>query len=428
MLKNMKKSTKSNVITLGIVVGFYVLIQILSAAGALTNSFSGQLVPICAYVIMAVSLNLTVGMLGELSLGHAGFMSVGAFSGTLVYVVMSENAPQPLALLLAFVVGGAVAGLFGVLVGIPVLRLSGDYLAIVTLAFGEIVKNVMNACYLGVDSHGLHFSLKDSASLNLEVDGKVLINGAMGITGIKKASTFTIGIVLVIITLLVILNLVNSRAGRAIKAIRDNEIAARSVGIPITKYKLMAFVTSAVFAGVAGVLYALNYSSLVAKKFDYNTSILILVFVVLGGIGNLRGSVIAAAVLTVLPELLRSMNDYRMLIYAIVLIVVMIFNQSPEMIALRKRLTARFRKEDAEGKVTELKQMGDSVRVTLQQHAKIDVARIPELLQKYRDELKFQMESLAFVYTPRRRNSKEKIDLLEKSHALVEDLLQITQE
>ena len=240
--------------------------------------------------------------------------------------------------------------MFGVLVGIPVLRLSGDYLAIVTLAFGEIVKNVMNACYLGVDSHGLHFSLKDSASLNLEADGKVLINGAMGITGIKKASTFTIGIVLVIITLLVILNLVNSRAGRAIKAIRDNEIAARSVGIPITKYKLMAFVTSAVFAGVAGVLYALNYSSLVAKKFDYNTSILILVFVVLGGIGNLRGSVIAAAVLTVLPELLRSMNDYRMLIYAIVLIVVMIFNQSPEMIALRKRLTARFRKEDAEGK------------------------------------------------------------------------------
>ena len=206
MLKNMKKSTKSNVITLGIVVGFYVLIQILSAAGALTNSFSGQLVPICAYVIMAVSLNLTVGMLGELSLGHAGFMSVGAFSGTLVYVVMSENAPQPLALLLAFVVGGAVAGLFGVLVGIPVLRLSGDYLAIVTLAFGEIVKNVMNACYLGADSHGLHFSLKDSASLNLETDGKVLINGAMGITGIKKASTFTIGIVLVIITLLVILN------------------------------------------------------------------------------------------------------------------------------------------------------------------------------------------------------------------------------
>ena len=353
MLKNMKKSTKSNLVTLSIVVGFYIFIQILGGVGLLTNSFSGQLVPICAYVILAVSLNLTVGILGELSLGHAGFMSVGAFSGTLVYVVLRETAPQPLAMLLAFVVGGVVAGLFGFLVGIPVLRLSGDYLAIVTLAFGEIVKNVMNACYLGLDSRGLHFSLKDSASLNLEADGKVLINGAMGITGIKKASTFTIGIVLVIITLLVILNLVNSRAGRAITAIRDNEIAARSVGIPITKYKLMAFVTSAVFAGVAGVLYALNYSSLVAKKFDYNTSILILVFV--GGNGSLRGSVIAATVLTVLPELLRSMNDYRMLIYAIVLIVVMIFNQSPQMIALRKRLTARFRKEGADTKAAKEK-------------------------------------------------------------------------
>ena len=348
--KSLKKTTKVDFATYLGVIAVFIVMTVLQNGGMLNRKTIGLLVPICCSMSMAVSLNLTVGMLGELSLGHAGFMSVGAFSGTLVYVVMSENAPQPLALLLAFVVGGAVAGLFGVLVGIPVLRLSGDYLAIVTLAFGEIVKNVMNACYLGVDSHGLHFSLKDSASLNLETDGKVLINGAMGITGIKKASSFTIGIVLVVITLLVILNLVNSRAGRAIKAIRDNEIAARSVGVPITKYKLMAFVTSAVFAGVAGVLYALNYSSLVAKKFDYNTSILILVFVVLGGIGNLRGSVIAAAVLTVLPELLRSMNDYRMLIYAIVLIVVMIFNQSPEMIALRKRLTARFRKEDAEGK------------------------------------------------------------------------------
>ena len=342
-LKTMKRSTKSNLITFGIVIAFYIIIQLLSAADLLSNSFSGQLVPICAYVILAISLNLTVGILGELSLGHAGFMSVGAFSGTLVWVSLSATTPKPLALLLSFIVGGLVAGAFGFLVGVPVLRLSGDYLAIVTLAFGEIVKNVMNACYLGVDANGLHFSLKDASSLNME-DGKLLINGAQGITGITKASNFTIGIVLVILTLVVILNLVNSRAGRAITSIRDNEIAARSVGVPITKYKLMAFVTSAVFAGIAGVLYSLNYSSLVAKKFDYNTSILILVFVVLGGIGNLRGSVIAAAVLTVLPEMLRSMNDYRMLIYAVVLIVVMIFNQSPQMVALRLKLTARFRK------------------------------------------------------------------------------------
>ena len=301
------------------------------------------------YIMLGLGLNIVVGLAGQLVLGYAAFYAVGAYTYGLLntYFGLGFWAVLP--------VGGIMAALFGLMLGFPVLRLKGDYLAIVTLAFGEIVKNVMNACYLGLDSRGLHFSLKDSASLNLEADGKVLINGAMGITGIKKASTFTIGIVLVIITLLVILNLVNSRAGRAITAIRDNEIAARSVGIPITKYKLMAFVTSAVFAGVAGVLYALNYSSLVAKKFDYNTSILILVFVVLGGIGSLRGSVIAATVLTVLPELLRSMNDYRMLIYAIVLIVVMIFNQSPQMIALRKRLTARFRKEGTNTKAAKEK-------------------------------------------------------------------------
>ncbi len=342
-LKNMRKSTKSNLITFGIVIGFYLVIQLISAMGLLSSSLSGQLVPICAYVILAVSLNLTVGILGELSLGHAGFMSVGAFSGTIVWTTLYGQVPNWLGLLLAFVVGGVVAGIFGFIVGVPVLRLSGDYLAIVTLAFGEIVKNVMNACYLGYDSKGLHFSFKDAASMGMEADGTTIINGAIGITGIKKASTFTLGIVLVLLTLIVILNLINSRAGRAIKAIRDNEIAARSVGINITKYKLMAFITSAVFAGIAGVLYSLNYSSLVAKKFDYNTSILILVFVVLGGIGNIRGSVIAAALLTVLPEMLRSLNDYRMLIYAIVLILVMIFSQSPQVVAWRKRMVELFR-------------------------------------------------------------------------------------
>ena len=339
--KNLKKSTRSNVITFGIVIGFYLIVQILSAGGLVSNSFAGQLVPICAYAVMAVSLNLVVGFLGELSLGHAGFMSVGAFSGTLVWVLLYDSAPHWLALLLAFLVGGLVAGLFGVAVGVPVLRLSGDYLAIVTLAFGEIVKNFMNAVYLGVDSQGVHFSLKDAASLGLEPDGKMLINGAMGITGIKKASTFTIGIVLVLITLIVVLNLIHSRAGRAISAIRDNEIAAKSIGINITRYKLMGFVTSAVFAGMSGVLYSLNFSSLVAKKFDYNTSINVLVFVVLGGIGSIRGSVIAAAILTVLPEMLRGMSDYRMLIYAIVLIVMMIFTRSPKIVEWRKKMAEK---------------------------------------------------------------------------------------
>lgn len=349
-MKHLKKTTKSNLITFGIVIAFYLVVQLLSMLGVMTSSFSGQLIPICAYVILAVSLNLTVGVLGELSLGHAGFMSVGAFSGTVTWMTTSQIMPSWLALLLSFVVGGAMAGLFGLIIGIPVLRLSGDYLAIVTLAFGEIIKNFMNTCYLGYDASGIHFSLKDSASMGLAADGTVLINGAMGVTGINKASTFTIGIVLVVLTLAVILNLVRSRAGRAITAIRDNEIAAQSIGIKITSYKLMAFIVSAVFAGLAGVLYSLNFSTLVAKKFDYNTSILILVFVVLGGIGNLRGSVIAAALLTVLPELLRSMNDYRMLIYAILLIVMMIFNQSPQLIAWRKQIAEKFKaRKDKKG-------------------------------------------------------------------------------
>ena len=220
--------------------------------------------------------------------------------------------------------GGLVAAVFGLLVGLPTLRLKGDYLAIVTLAFGEIIKNIFNILYVGVDENGLHFSTSSEAALNLSETGKAILKGPMGVTANVKLSSFTAGFLLVMVALIVVLNLVNSRSGRAIMALRDNRIAAESVGISATKYKLMAFVTSAVLAGAAGALYAMNYSSIAAKKFDFNTSILILVYVVLGGLGNIRGSVIAAALLYVLPELLRDFYDYRMLIYAIVLILVML--------------------------------------------------------------------------------------------------------
>jgi len=166
-------------------------------------------------------------------------------------------------------------------------------------------------------------------ALNLAEGGKAILKGPMGVTTNVKLSTFTAGFILVLIAITVVLNLVNSRSGRAIMALRDNRIAAESVGIGATKFKLTAFVTSAVLAGAAGALYAMNYSSLAAKKFDFNTSILILVFVVLGGLGNIRGSIIAAALLYVLPELLRDFYDYRMLIYAIVLILVMLATNSP---------------------------------------------------------------------------------------------------
>ena len=339
--KRMKKSIRSNILMFGFVIAFWALIQIISMTGHMTSKVNGLLIPVCAYMIMAISLNLVVGFLGELSLGHAAFMSAGAFAGVFFYTTVGAMLPKALSVLISFLLGGAAAGIFGLLVGVPVLRLSGDYLAIVTLASGEILKNVLSALYIGKDSAGLHFSLKDQFSLGLAPDGKMLVKGAMGIPGIQKFSNFTVGIVLILITLIYVVNLKNSRAGRAITAIRDDEIAARATGLNLTHFKLTAFVSAAVFAGFAGVLYALNYSSLVADKFDYNLSINVLVMVVLGGMGNIFGGMIAAILLTVLPEMLRGFSQYRMFIYSIVLIVMMLFNQAPALVAWRERLAAR---------------------------------------------------------------------------------------
>ena len=209
------------------------------------------------------------------------------------------------------------------------LRLRGDYLAIVTLAFGEIMKNIIGNTYVGIDGEGFHMAVS-TTKMKLAADGKYIINGPLGATGIEKLSTFTIGFLLVMFTLFVVLNLVNSKEGRAIKAVRDNRIAAESVGINVTAFRMKAFVVSAFLAGMAGALFGLNYSSVTATKFNFNTSINILVFVVLGGMGNILGSVISATVLYVLPEALRSLEDYRMILYAIVLIVVMLCTWSPK--------------------------------------------------------------------------------------------------
>ncbi len=348
------KNSLKGLINYGIIIVFFAVITIVKGAGGLTNAFEGQLIPICAYIIMALSLNLVVGISGELSLGHAGFMSVGAFSGVIVagamkYSGVNANAPR---LIVAMIVGAILAGVAGILIGIPVLRLRGDYLAIVTLAFGEIIKNVLNCLYVGVDGKGLHFSVTDEAHMDMAAGGVTLVRGPMGAVGVAKASTFIVGIILILLVLFVIQNLVNSRTGRAIMAIRDNRIAAESSGINVTKYKMIAFVTSAVIAGAAGALYALNYSTIVPKKFDFNTSILILVFVVLGGIGNMTGSIIAAALLTILPELFRQFQDYRMLVYAIVLILVMIATNNEKLRSLWKRITVSLTKKKG-GEVSE---------------------------------------------------------------------------
>ena len=349
-IKALKPQTRSTIITYAIVVVAFVAVTILDGMGLISNSLSGQLVPICAYVSLAVSLNLVVGVSGELSLGHAGFMSVGAFTGVVVAGCLARMGIDSDLLLFAVsaVIGAAAAGLIGFLVGIPVMRLRGDYLAIVTLAFGEIIKNILNILYVGVDDAGLHVSMTDSASLGMNA-GTILINGPKGAVGISKVSTFALGILLVLITVAVVLNLMHSRDGRAIMAVRDNRIAAESVGINTTKYRLIAFTVASALAGAAGVLYAMNYSTVVPSQFDFNQSILILVYVVLGGMGNISGSIVSAAFLTVLPEVLRPINQYRMLIYAVVLIAVMVVPNTGAYRRVADAVRSRLRREPPEG-------------------------------------------------------------------------------
>ena len=346
-LKSMKKSTKDHIITFAMVIVVYIIVQTMITTGNMSSLMQGLLVPMCTYSIVAIGLNLCVGYLGELSIGHAGFMCVGAFSSAFFSKCMRDVIENSIVrFLLALLIGVVVAAIFGVIIGIPVLRLKGDYLAIVTLAFGEIIKNLVNVLYIGKDSKGFHFATKDVMALDMDPDGTVILNGPQGITGTPKDSTFLIGFILIMVTLFIVLNLINSRDGRAIMAIRDNVIAAESIGINVTKYKLMAFTISAAMAGAAGVLYAHNLSTLTANtnNFGYNMSIMILVFVVLGGMGSFRGSIIAAVILTLLPEVLRGLKDYRMLIYSIVLIVMMLFNWAPKCIEMRQRIAAKFKK------------------------------------------------------------------------------------
>ena len=323
------KTTRTNLTTYALVTVAFLVLQTLSSMGMLKSSVNGYLVPVCVYIVLTISLNLLVGVCGELSLGHAGFMGIGAFSGIVAAALLQSAVPNgTLRLITAMIVGGVLAGFLGFLIGIPVLRLRGDYLAIVTLAFGEILKNLIGNMYIGTDAKGLHFSISASKMELLE-GGTYLIAGPKGATGVEKLSTFSMGFVLILFTLFIVLNLINSKEGRAIKAIKENRIAAESVGINVTAFRMKAFVVSAFLAGMAGALVGLNFSSVTASKFNFNTSINILVFVVLGGMGNILGSVISATVLYLLPELMRGLDDLRMLLYAVVLIVVMLCTWSP---------------------------------------------------------------------------------------------------
>ena len=312
-----------------VIVG-YIVLQTLLNAGALTSHFSSLLVPLTSYIVIAIALNLTVGFSGELSLGHAGFMSIGAYTGAVVsgWLMNAMNMEDTtLRLVIAMLGAALVSSLFGALIGIPVLKLEGDYLAIVTLAFNQIIKTIINSLYLGYDNQGIQFCFVNN-NVSLGEGAVTILKGPIGANGIKRISTFTAGFVLILITLLVVYNLINSRKGRAIMACRDNRIAAESVGINVMRVKLEAFVISAALAGAAGALYGLNYSTLTPAKFDYNLSIMILVYVVLGGLGNITGTIIATALLYILPEQLRFLQDYRMIIYAVVLIGIMLITNN----------------------------------------------------------------------------------------------------
>ncbi len=312
-----RKAFNKNGLTLAAVVIAYAVVGVLVYTNQASRQMSNMLISLSAYIVMAVSLNLVVGLLGELSLGHAGFMSVGLFSGCLISIALAESLPLALRLPLSMLSGGLVAAVFGFIIGLPALRLKGDYLAIVTLACGEIIKNLIT---------------------NLKFTG-----GALGLnTGAIYSNTKALlpfAFVLVLLTVIVMMNLKSSRYGRAIMAIRDNRIAAESTGINVTYFKLIVFIIAAFFAGAAGCLYGHSFANVKPSTFDYNMSIEILVIVVLGGMGSVRGSIIAAILLQMLPEVLRDFSDFRMLAYSVLLIVIMLLNASPRFAELKGRLS-----------------------------------------------------------------------------------------
>ncbi len=294
----MNKTKKISYITTTVlVILLYLILMGLMRSGMISRFAQGILILIAINIILAVSLNVTVGCLGQITLGHAGFMSVGAYAAALF--TKSGIIPGIPGYLIGILIGGTVAALIGIIVGVPALRLKGDYLAIITLAFGEIIRVLIE-----------YFKFT---------------GGAQGLVGIQRFQNFTIIYFITVLSVAAMFSIMTSRHGRAVLAIREDEIASDASGIDTTYYKTFAFTISAAFAGVAGALYAHHMGVLGAKQFDYNYSIAILVMVVLGGMGSFTGATLSAIVLTILPEALRGFNDYRMIIYSLILIIMMQF-------------------------------------------------------------------------------------------------------
>ncbi|HIS78658.1 MAG TPA: branched-chain amino acid ABC transporter permease [Candidatus Caccousia stercoris] len=330
-----KSKLLSYAVNAGLLLVFYFLFFALIANGTINRYSSGIMTTMFINIILTVSLNLVSGFLGQLVLGHAGFMRVGAYTAALF--TLYSGLPLTIAFPISIVLAGVMAAVFGVIIGVPALRLRGDYLAIITLGFGEIIRVIILACDFTGGAKGLRGiptilpKGSDATSLALA----------------KYSYVFW----LAVITVVVIWAFVRSRHGRAVIAIREDEIAAEASGIHTTYYKLFAFVMAAFFAGVAGSVYAHHIGVLDPGKFNFDYSVEILLMAVLGGLGSITGSIIAAVALTILPEFLRGFEDYRMLIYAVILIIVMLFKPSGLMgqrefslSGLAARLTAKKRK------------------------------------------------------------------------------------
>ncbi len=339
--------TRNRTFSFALVIIAYIVLQVMINTGNLSRLMTSLLVPVSCYAIAAVGLNLNVGISGELNLGQAGFMSVGGFTAAVVCSLLAQSVPSGVLRLAIGVLAGALAsGLLGWLISIPVLKLQGDYLAIVTLAFGQIIMSLINALYIGFDSNGIQVAFINN-TLNIASDGTTILSGPMGVVGNDRLTSFTACVVVLLISLYMVYNLMYSKSGRAVMACRDNRIAAETVGINVSRTKTLAFVMSSALAGAAGALYLMNYSSVAATKFDFNTSILILVYIVLGGLGNMTGTLIATSLLVILPEMLRFLSGYRMLIYAIVLIAIMLITNNPHIAVMLEQLKAKFTKKGA---------------------------------------------------------------------------------
>lgn len=313
---NMKNISKKTLISIGVLIVTFLILFTLMTTGIINSYYGGILILILINIVLAVSLNLIVGFTGQLCLGHAGFMAIGAY----VSAVLSVNMKLPF--LISIIVGGIIAGIFAALIGFPTLKLKGDYFAITTLAFGEIIRVII---------------------MNLEYVG-----GARGFSGIPRKTNFTIAFLAMVIAIFVIYNIIHSSQGRSMVAIRENEIAAEAMGVNAFKYKMMAFIVAAFFAGAAGALYAHYMGFIQPTSFDFVKSIDILTFVVLGGMGSLSGSVIATVILTFLPEGLREFNELRMIIYPLALIVLMIFR--PQGLFGNKELSLKIFSKFTKGK------------------------------------------------------------------------------